>query len=164
MAGFQSPQDDFGQADTATPGGAPEQRQPLDQGWPQPDAQTQDAATLNGDQQYGDPLGGQSQYQQVQPFTPQHAAPTANGQYATGLTSAQQVWYTLHCIYFGMGYLAKIPAKKALEDYGMAQLTSAEQTWYTIECIFFGAGYFAKLPTAKALSEMPQFQQGAISR
>ena len=89
---------------------------------------------------------------------PRQASPTDGKPYATGLTSAQQVWYTLHCIYFGMGYFAKIPAKKALQDYGMAQLTSAEQFWYTVECVFFGLGYLAKLPTAKALSEMPQFR------
>jgi hypothetical protein len=98
------------------------------------------------------------QPQQVQQYVPPQPAPNGRRPYATGLTSAQQVWYTLQCIYFGMGYFAKIPAKKALEDYGMAQLTSAEQFWYTVQCIFFGAGYFAKLPTAKALSEMPVFQ------
>ena len=75
-----------------------------------------------------------------------------------GLTGAQQVWYVLQCIVFGAGYFAKIPAKKALQDYGMAELTSAEKFWYVLQCIAFGAGYFAKLPTAKALSEMRQFQ------
>jgi hypothetical protein len=145
MAGMQSPQDDFGQErDTATPAQATEQS------WSQ-----------NGQQEYGEQPSGQSQYQQaqqVQPYVPQQPAPNGRRPYATGLTSAQQVWYTLQCIYFGMGYFAKIPAKKALEDYGMAQLTSAEQFWYVVQCIFFGAGYFAKLPTAKALSEMPVFQ------
>ena len=130
MAGMQSPQDDFGQQhDTATPAQATEES------WQQA-----------------------QQAQQVQPYVPQQPAPNGRRPYATGLTNAQQVWYTLQCIYFGMGYFAKIPAKKALEDYGMAQLTSAEQFWYTVQCIFFGAGYFAKLPTAKALSEMPVFQ------
>jgi hypothetical protein len=155
MTEYQSPQDDFGQqGDAAAPG------QATDQGWPLPqsDAQTQDPQSQYGQQQYDQQPNGQSQYQQVQPFVPQQAAPGARGPYATGLTGAQQFWYTLHCIYFGMGYLMKIPAKKALEDYGMAQLTSTEQFWYTVECIFFGAGYFAKISTAKALSEMPQFQ------
>jgi hypothetical protein len=143
MTESQSPQDDFGQQGDIT---APVQG--TDQSWPPPDSRTQD-----------------SQQQQVQPFVPQQAAPprVPGRQYATGLTSAQQVWYTLHCIYFGMGYLAKVPAKKALEDYGMAQLTSAEQFWYTVECILFGAGYFAKLSTAKALSEMPVFQTAGYS-
>lgn len=133
MAGMQSPQDDFGQLrDTATPA------QPTEESWQQAE-----------------------QAQQVQPYVPQQPAPNGRRPYATGLTSAQQVWYTLQCIYFGMGYFAKIPAKKALEDYGMAQLTSAEQFWYTVQCIFFGMGYFAKLPTAKALSEMPVFQMAS---
>jgi hypothetical protein len=130
MAGMQSPQDDFGQQhDTGTPAQANEES------WRQA-----------------------HQAQQVQSYAPRQPAPNGRRPYATGLTSAQQVWYTLQCIYFGMGYFAKIPAKKALEDYGMAQLTSAEQFWYTVQCVFFGAGYFAKLPTAKALSEMPVFQ------
>lgn len=47
-----------------------------------------------------------------------------------------------------------MPAKKALQDFGMAQMTAAEQFWYVLMCIGFGAGYFAKLPVAKALSEM----------
>jgi hypothetical protein len=145
MAGSQSPQDDFGQqSDIATPVPA------ADQSWPLPDSQSQDGQFQAGQPDY---------QQQVQPLVPpQPGPPRVPGQYATGLTSAQQVWYTLQCIYFGMGYFAKIPAKKALEDYGMARLTSAEQFWYTVQCIFFGAGYFAKLPTAKALSEMPVFQ------
>jgi hypothetical protein len=155
MAGSQSPQDDFGQhGDTATPGGAPEQR-------PKPQGGQQHSGEQPGGQwQYQQP-GGQPHYQQVQPYALQQPAAR---QYATGLTSAQQVWYTLQCIYFGMGYLAKIPAKKALEDYGMAQLTSAELFWYTVLCIFFGAGYFAKISTAKALSEMPQFQTARYRR
>jgi hypothetical protein len=161
MTESQSPQDDFGkQSDIATP------VHDTDQSWPLPGSQSQD-----GQQQHADPQDAQfqdpqfaDQQQQVQPFVPQQAGPPrVPGQYATGLTSAQQVWYTLHCIYFGMGYLAKVPAKKALEDYGMAQLTSAEQFWYTVECILFGAGYFAKLSTAKALSEMPVFQTAGHS-
>jgi hypothetical protein len=158
MTEFQSSQDDSGQQHNAA---APVQvtQEPWQQ--PQPDLQTQDVPPQNG-QQYGEQLGGQSQYQAVQAYVPQQAGPGSRGPYATGLTSAQQVWYTLHCIYFGMGYLAKIPAKKALEDFGMLQLNSTEQFWYTVECIFFGAGYFAKLPTAKALSEMPQFKAAAL--
>jgi hypothetical protein len=30
----------------------------------------------------------------------------------------------------GAGYFMKIPPKKALSDYGMAQLTPAEEFWY----------------------------------
>ena len=143
MAGWQPQQDNFGQQRSAAMPG---------QSWPQPQPDAQP--------QYGQPQYGQPQYQQVQPYAPQQLAVSARGQYATGLTGAQQFWYVLQCIYFGAGYFAKIPAKKALEDYGMAQLTSAEQFWYVLECIAFGAGYFAKLSTAKALSEMPQFQAG----
>ena len=97
----------------------------------------------------------------MQPYEQQQPAASARGQYATGLTSAQEVWYVLQCIAFGAGYFAKIPAKKALADFGMAELTSAEKFWYVLQCVAFGAGYFAKLPTAKALSQMPQFQAGA---
>ena len=54
-------------------------------------------------------------------------------------------------------YLRKVPAKKALSEFGLAEMTSGEKTWYTILCILCGAGYFAKLPTVKAISETPQF-------
>jgi hypothetical protein len=149
MVGWQSPQYDPGQQQrgAATPG------QASGQFWqqPQPDEQPQ-----YGQQQYGQP-----QYQQVQPYARQQPVAVVRKQYAVGLTGAQQVWYVLQCIAFGAGYFAKIPAKKALQDYGMAELTPAEKFWYVLQCIAFGAGYFAKLPTAKALSEMPQFQAGA---
>ena len=97
------------------------------------------------------PLGGQT-------YEPHQPTAGAQGHRRTGLTGAQQFWYVLQCIAFGAGYFAKIPAKKALADFGMAELTSAERFWYVLQCIAFGAGYFAKLPTAKALSEMPQFR------
>ncbi|OBI06767.1 hypothetical protein A5715_19390 [Mycolicibacter heraklionensis] len=71
----------------------------------------------------------------------------------TALTTWEGIWYVLMCINFGAGYLAKVPAKKALEDAGMATMTSAEQFWYLLLCISFGAGYFAKIPIAKALVE-----------
>ena len=109
----------------------------------------------HGQQQYRQP-----QHQQVRPYEPQQPVGVADGQHRTGLTGAQQFWYVLQCIAFGAGYFAKIPAKKALADFGMAELTSAEKFWYVLECIAFGAGYFAKLSTAKALSEMPQLHAG----
>ncbi len=56
------------------------------------------------------------------------------------------------------GYFAKIPAKKALHDFGLTEMTSAEHFWYVLMCIWFGAGYFAKIPVAKALSELPQYR------
>jgi hypothetical protein len=103
---------------------------------------------------------GQSRDHHMQPYEPQRPVGVARGQHRTGLTGAQKFWYVLQCIAFGAGYFAKIPAKKALADFGMAELTSAEKFWYVLECIGFGAGYFAKLSTAKALSEMPQFHVG----
>ena len=42
----------------------------------------------------------------------------------TGLTAAEKFWYVLGCLYFGAAYFAKIPAKKAMEDFGLAELTS----------------------------------------
>jgi hypothetical protein len=74
------------------------------------------------------------------------------------LTSWEGIWYVLMCIWFGAGYFYKIPAKKALQDFGLTELTSAERFWYVVMCIWFGAGYFWKIPTAKALSELPQYQ------
>ena len=68
-----------------------------------------------------------------------------------GLTAAQKFWYVLSNIPFGAGYFAKIPAKKALHDFGMTELTGPEAFWYILMCLPFGAGYFAKLPVAKAL-------------
>ena len=74
----------------------------------------------------------------------------------TALTPWEHFWYVVRCIAFGAGYFAKVPTKKALQDFGMCQMTSAERFWYAVECIPFGAGYFAKLSTAKALSELPR--------
>jgi hypothetical protein len=153
MTGLQSPQDDFEQKrDAATPGqdAQPQDEQPQDVfPW---DAQPQVAQSENGQQKYGQP-----QNQQVQPYQQQ---PVANLQKhpATGLTSAQRFWYIVSCIAMGAGYFAKIPPKKALADFGMAQLTPAQEFWYILQCCAFGAGYFKKLSTAKALSEMPQFR------
>jgi hypothetical protein len=73
----------------------------------------------------------------------------------TSLTAAEQFWYILMCIGFGAGYFAKIPAKKAMHDFGLAEMTAAEKFWYVLMCIPFGAGYFAKVPVAKAITEMP---------
>lgn len=74
------------------------------------------------------------------------------------LTTWEGIWYVLMCIGFGAGYFAKVPAKKALHDFGLTEMTGAEQFWYVLMCIGFGAGYFAKIPTAKALSELPQYR------
>src|ERR1700759_2244077 len=82
----------------------------------------------------------------------------ASGVRRIGLTAAGKFWYVLGCIAFGGAYLAKVPAKKAMADFGLAELTAAETFWYVLMCIAFGAGYLAKLPTAKALSELEQFK------
>lgn len=75
------------------------------------------------------------------------------------LTTWEGVWYVIMCIGFGAGYLAKVPAKKAMQDFGLVQMTSGEQFWYVLMCIGFGAGYFAKIPVAKALAELPQLAE-----
>lgn len=69
------------------------------------------------------------------------------------LKPAEQFWYILHCIYFGAGYLAKVPTKKALADAGLGQMTAAEKFWYVIECLLIGAGYLAKVSVNKALRD-----------
>jgi hypothetical protein len=74
------------------------------------------------------------------------------------LTSWEKAWYVVMCVLAGIGYFAKIPAKKAMEDFRFCRMTSAEHFWYDVMCIPFGAAYFAKIPTAKALSELPQFR------
>jgi hypothetical protein len=83
----------------------------------------------------------------------------------TALTTWEGVWYVLQCIAFGAGYFAKIPAKRALSDFGLCEPTGAERFWYVLQCIAFGAGYFAKIPTAKALTELSQSREapGSVS-
>lgn len=73
----------------------------------------------------------------------------------SALTAWESFWYALSCIPLGAGYFAKIPAKRAMEDFGMTSMTAAERFWYVLMCIPLGAGYFAKIPVAKALSELP---------
>jgi hypothetical protein len=72
----------------------------------------------------------------------------------TSLTAAEQFWYIMGNIAFGAMYFAKIPAKKAMADFGLAEMTAAEKFWYVLMCIPLGAGYFAKVPAAKAITEM----------
>jgi hypothetical protein len=100
----------------------------------------------------------------AQPLVPQHydphgfqPPPQAGPTGKTGFTSAERFWYLLGNIALGAMYLRKVPAKKALSEFGLTEMTSAEKTWYTILCILCGAGYFAKLPTVKAISETPPF-------
>jgi hypothetical protein len=52
----------------------------------------------------------------------------------------------------------KVPARKALKDFGLTTTIGAEQYWYVLMCMAFGVGYFANIPIAKAISELPQFQ------
>ena len=70
------------------------------------------------------------------------------------LTAAESFWYLLGCVAFGAMYLAKVPAKKALAEAGLARMTSAERFWYRVQCVALGTGYLAKLPVKQALSEM----------
>jgi hypothetical protein len=83
---------------------------------------------------------------------PQQFAPQAWRK--TGLTAVEQFWYVLMCISFGAGYLAKLPVKKALSDFGLAEMTDAEKFWYVLMCIPFGAAYLVKVPAAKAIEQM----------
>ena len=69
-------------------------------------------------------------------------------------TSAESFWYILGCIAFGASYFAKVPAKKALSEYGLTEMTEAEKFWYVLMNIAFGSGYLAKVITKKALSEV----------
>jgi hypothetical protein len=93
---------------------------------------------------------------QPRPFQPQQPFQRVAAARRLLLTTAEGFWYVLMCIPMGAGYFAKIPAKKALADFGMAEMTVAEQFWYVLMCIPMGAGYFAKIPVKKALSEMRQ--------
>jgi hypothetical protein len=103
---------------------------------------------------YRPPPVPQQQYQPV-PYE-QAPAPHRPGrpQRQPGLTAAGTFWYILGCIPLGAMYFAKVPAKRALADAGLATMTGAEKFWYVLMCIAFGGGYFAKLPIAKAISEM----------
>jgi hypothetical protein len=74
------------------------------------------------------------------------------------LTDAEGIWYVILCIYFGAGYLAKVPVKKALSEVGLVEMTSGEKTWYFILCLWFGVGYFAKVPTKRALGDAGRTQ------
>ena len=104
----------------------------------------------------------QAQFQPARQPPPQQPAhygqpyqqPAPQMQRKTSLTAAEQFWYVLMCIGFGAGYFAKIPGKKAMADFGLAEMTGAEKFWYVLMCIPFGAGYFAKVPVAKAITEM----------
>ncbi|GHC61324.1 hypothetical protein [Streptomyces flavofungini] len=77
-------------------------------------------------------------------------------------TSAESFWYILGCIAFGASYFAKVPAKKALSEYGLAEMTGAERFWYVVMNIAFGSGYLSKVITKKALSEVGRTGSGAM--
>jgi hypothetical protein len=143
-------------------GGQPQQypQQPSGQEWAS--QQPQDS----WGQQYAQDQPWQTAQKAPVPYTqqpyPQQQRPSQlerQPRHEHGLTAAQSFWYVLSCIPFGAGYFAKIPAKKAMADFGLATLTGAEAFWYILECLPFGAGYFAKLSTAKALSELDQFRR-----
>lgn len=75
------------------------------------------------------------------------------------LTAWQGFWWVLMNVWFGTGYLSKVPIKKAMQDFGLVEMTEAERIWYVVMCIPFGAAYFAKIPAARALSQIPYFQE-----
>jgi hypothetical protein len=77
------------------------------------------------------------------------------------LTTWESVAYAAMNLALAAGYLRKVPAKKAMQDFGLVELTAAEQAFYLAQCAFFGAGYFAKIPTAKALAELAALQANA---
>ncbi|OEU89933.1 hypothetical protein AN215_09805 [Streptomyces abyssalis] len=54
----------------------------------------------------------------------------------------------------GASYFAKVPAKKALSEYGLIEMTGAEKFWYVLMNVALGSGYLAKVITKKALSEV----------
>lgn len=139
------------------------QQYPQDQPW-----QPQQYNLQQHQQRVGQPP--HDSYASPVPAVPQYAPqgygqpsvqPAATPARKTGLTAAEKFWYVLGCIAFGAMYFAKIPSKKALADFGMAELTAAESFWYVLMCIAFGGGYFAKIPTAKAISELAQFREAA---
>ena len=76
----------------------------------------------------------------------------------TALTAWEGIWYVIGCIMLGAMYFQKVPAKKAMADFGLCELTGGEHFWYVVQCLMLGAGYFAKIPVAKALSELPQYR------
>ena len=111
----------------------------------------------------------QRQYRPAAPAAPSYHAPRPMARYQaprpsalhkTSLTAAEQFWYIIGNISFGAMYLAKIPGKKALADFGLAEMTAAEKFWYVLMCFPFGAGYLAKVPFAKAVAEMQRQQPG----
>ena len=128
---------------------APQSRAPVDQFLVPPQRLPADARP---------PVRQVPQQYNPQGFQP---APEAGATGKTGLTPAERFWYLLGNIALGAMYLSKVPAKKALSDFGLAEMTSGEKTWYTILCLLCGAGYFSKIPVAKAVSEMPQFSSTA---
>jgi len=148
------------------PGGGqpPQDQQPYDQQWaaqPHRDPWGQQYASQE-QQPWETAQRAPVPYEQQLPYPQQQQGPVQLAQpprHVYGLTAAQSFWYVLSCLPFGAGYFAKIPAKKAMADFGLATLTGAEAFWYILTCLPFGVGYFAKLSTAKALSELEQFRQ-----
>lgn len=99
-------------------------------------------------------LPGTRRYSPQAAYAPQQKYQPPRDGRKRSLTPAEQFWYVLMNIGFAAGYFIKVPAKKALSDYGMAEMTAAEKFWYILMCIPFGAAYFAKIPVAKALEDM----------
>jgi hypothetical protein len=102
------------------------------------------------------PRGDSRPQNGAQSYQPQSSVPRSARKIRP--TGADSFWYVLGNIFFAAAYLAKVPMKKALVDYGLVpELTGAEQFWYVLMNVAFGAGYLAKVISSKAISELPQF-------
>lgn len=110
--------------------------------------------------------------QQVPDGYPAHGQHRAAGkQY--GLHGAEPFWYLLGCIYFGVAYFSKLPAKKAacevfselqLDGQGPSHgysMSGAATFWYYLMCLAFGSGYFSKVSAKKAMWEVIGIVQSA---
>ena len=61
----------------------------------------------------------------------------------TALTTWEGIWYVLQCIALGAGYFGKIPAKKAMSDFGLTEMTACgtvlvrravHRIWFCLLC------------------------------
>lgn len=127
-------------------------------------------------QRYGPPDGPPAEMISRPWFDPAQgmAPPPVPARRRYALRGAEPFWYVLGCIYFGVAYFAKIPAKKALceiltelhrtgrgPDGRGYRLNGAESFWYVLMCLPFGSAYFAKVSAKKAMWEMVMLLQDA---
>jgi hypothetical protein len=74
----------------------------------------------------------------------------------TALSMGEAFFYVLSCVFLGAGYFAKVPVKKAMQDFGICEMTTAEKFWYVLGNVAFGAMFLAKVVVVKAISEVPR--------